>query len=254
MERLRDVARAGHLDQDVLVREAAGALAGLGDDPGGLVLSCKRLVERHPTSGPLWWLCARLLESADTRAEAWRCAEAVAGDTTPRHLAAVLPEDALVTVVGWPELVAETLHWRGDLEVLVVDAQGEGAAFVRRLVRAEVAAVEVPESGTAAAAAVSDVVVLEASALGSESFLAPSGSRAAAAVAHAAGVPVWLVAGVGRALPDRLWQAVTARLDLDSPWDSEMEIVPLDLVDAVLGPEEGVVVRPDCPAAPELLD
>ena len=97
-------------------------------------------------------------------------------------------------------------------------------------------------------------MVLEASALGSDYFLAPSGSRAAAAVARAAGVPVWLVAGVGRALPERLWRALTTRLDLDNPWDDQVELVPLDLVDAVLGPEEGVVVRPDCPAAPELLD
>lgn len=236
------------------MREAAAALAGLGDDPGGLVLSCKRLVERHPTSGPLWWLCARLLGAADARAEAWRCADAVSEDTTPAHLAAVLPEGGVVTVVGWPELVSETLHRRGDLEVLVIDAQGEGGAFARRLQRADVDAVEVPEAGTAAAAAASDVVVLEASALGAEAFLAPSGSRAAAAVARSAGVAVWLVAGVGRALPERLWQAVTARLDCESPWDEEVEIVPLDLVDAVVGPEEGVVVRPDCPVAPELLD
>ena len=64
----------------------------------------------------------------------------------------------------------------------------------------------------------------------------------------------WTVAGVGRALPGRLWLALTARLDTASPWDGEVEVVPLDLVDAVLGPEEGVVVSPDCPVAPELLD
>ena len=40
-----------------------------------------------------------------------------------------------------------------------------------------------------------------------------AGSHAAAAVAHHAGVPVWVVAGVGRVLPQRMWEALTQRLD-----------------------------------------
>jgi hypothetical protein len=259
IERLRYVARAGSVDAGELVREAAGALGGMGADPTGLVLSCKRLVDRQPTAGPMWWLCARLLAAAEPRAEAWRCVGELDDDPTARRLADELPDDARVTVLGWPELVADALPRRGDLEVLVVDAAGEGTAFARRLRAADVDADEVPEAGTGAAAATSDVVVLEATAMGAGRLLAPSGSLAAAAVARHAGVPVWVVAGVGRALPGPLWEALVSRLDPGAPWEDVVELVPLDLVDVVLGPAgcstpEQAATRADCGVAAELLE
>nr|MBA3302479.1 hypothetical protein [Acidimicrobiia bacterium] len=100
IERLRSVARAGSVGQLDLVREAASALGGLGDDGGGLVLACKRLVDRQPTSGLLWWLCSKLLQAADPRAEAWRCVDEVEADPTARHLADELADGARVTVLG----------------------------------------------------------------------------------------------------------------------------------------------------------
>jgi hypothetical protein len=250
IERLRDVARFGSPGPEALVREAAGALAGLGDDTGGRVLSCKRLVDRHPGTGPLWWLCARLLTAPDPRAEAWRCVDDLEADPTAGQLAGALPDDATITVVGWPDVVAEALPRRGDVEVLVVESGGDGAQLVRRLQRADVEAVDVPESGVGAASAGSDVVLLEALMLGPSGFLAPSGSRAAAAVARSAGVPVWLVAGVGRALPKRLWEAALTRLAVadDAPWDADVEVVPLELVDHLVGNQD-----PTCPPAAELL-
>lgn len=65
MERLRHLARAGGGDPVAVVREAASALRGLGDDPAGLVVACRRLVEKHPTCGPLWWLCAHVVTAAE---------------------------------------------------------------------------------------------------------------------------------------------------------------------------------------------
>ncbi|MBA3289003.1 MAG: hypothetical protein H0U21_13480, partial [Acidimicrobiia bacterium] len=65
IERLRFVARAQGADAESLVRETAGALRGLGLDPAGLVVACRRIVERHPSCGVLWWLCARMLTSGD---------------------------------------------------------------------------------------------------------------------------------------------------------------------------------------------
>ena len=118
---------------------------------------------------------------------------------------------------------------------------------------------DVPASGLAAAVAQSDLVLFEASAFGPDGLVAPSGSRAAAAVAHHAELPVWAVGGVGRALPERLWKALSARLqDDDQPWLAAEEVVPADLVDWVVGPDGpqllGDAVRqPDCPVAPELL-
>jgi len=100
IERLRYVARVGGVDQGELVREAASALSGLGDDPGGLIMSCRRLLDRHPTAGALWFLCARMLTAADARAEAWFATEELEQDPTPSHLARLLPDEARVTVVG----------------------------------------------------------------------------------------------------------------------------------------------------------
>jgi translation initiation factor 2B subunit (eIF-2B alpha/beta/delta family) len=155
-------------------------------------------------------------------------------------------------------MISEALVRRGDLDVLVVDALGEGSGLARRLRRSDVDAEEVPTAGLGAAAAASDLVLLEASAVGDDGAVAISGSRAAAAVGHHAGVPVWLVGGVGRLLPGRMWQALVSRLDEASePWDADDEIVPIDLVDRLCGPvgPEPVAAglrRVDCPITPEL--
>lgn len=259
IERLRYVARVGGVDQGELVREAAAALSGLSSDPGGLIMSCRRLLARHPTAGALWFLSARLLTAGDVRAEAWHATEALEHDATPGHLARLLSEEARITVVGYPELAALGLPKRGDVEVRAVDASGDGTQLARRLRNADVEAVDVPDAGVAAAVTTSDVVLLEASCLGPGGFVAPTGSRAAAAVARHAGVPVWLVAGVGRALPARFWEAATAGLSAgDEPWEQPEEVVPLDLVDRVVGPDGGrpaadLAGRADCPPVPELL-
>lgn len=257
MERLRDVARSGSVEHGVLAQEAAAALAGLGDDPAGLVLACKRLVGRHPAAGPLWTLCAHVLLAGDPRREAWRSLAELDDDLTASHLVQQLPDEATVTLVGWPEVAARALPPRGDLVVRVVDAIGEGGQLVRRLGRADIDATEVPEAGAAASVVGSDLVVLEALASGPSAFLALSGSRAAAAVARHAGVPVWLVVAAGRALPGPLWSALTGALAGDAPWDEGEEVVPLDLVEVVIGPQgratpTELARRADCAVAPEL--
>ena len=260
IEHLRYVARAAGEGPALLAREAAGALATFQADPAGLVTACRRLVGRQPTSAPIWWLAARVLgATVDGTAEAWRAAEELEGDPTVDELIAALPDDATITVLGWPEQAGDALRRRGDAHVLVVDAAGEGHGFVRRLDAAGVEADLVEESGLGGAAAVSDLVLLEAMGLGPSGFVAIAGSRAAAAVAHHAGGRVWLVAGVGRVLPGRLWDALVSRLDAAAePWDSVDELVPLDLVDCVVGPTgplppEQAAKRADCPVAPELL-
>ena len=111
----------------------------------------------------------------------------------------------------------------------------------------------------AAAVAASQVVVLEASCLGPGGFVAPIGSRAAAAVARQAGIPVWLVVGAGRALPSRFWDAAVAGLGGDEPWEEPEELVPVDLVDRTVGPDGGrpaadLAGRTDCGPVPELLE
>jgi len=257
IERLRYVARASGAPQGVLVQETAMALASFGSDPQGLVTACRRIVWRQPTSGPLVWFCARVLTAGDASAEIWEAAGLVQADRTAAELARALPDDATVTVLGWPDEISQALPRRGDVEVLAVDTRGEASGLVSQLWRADVEAADVAQAGLGAAVASSSLVVLEAAAVGPQDFLAVSGSRAAAAVARTAGIPVWLVAGVGRLLPGRMWDGLRGRVEPDDPWDADDEFVPLDLVDAVVGPAGPEPVaealrRTDCPVAPEL--
>ena len=259
IERLRYVARAGGVDHGALAEETARALAGFVDDPSGLVTACRRIVDRHPTSGPMWWLAARVLATNDPRAEAFRCVSTLQDDPTPAALAYELPDDVTVTVVGWPEQVGAALVRRGDIRSLVVDSLGEGAGLVRRLEHADSQADEVPPANVAGAVRWSDLVLLEASAVGPGAFVGVAGSHAAAAVARDATAQVWLVVGEGRLLPERLWDSVVDRLDqAGEPWELDEEVVPLGLVDRVVGPKgleslEAMLRRTDTPVVPELL-
>jgi hypothetical protein len=262
IERLRYVARASGAPQAILVRETAAALGGMGFDPPGLVTACRRVLDRHPTSGPLWCLAARVLTAVgDPDEEGWHFADELEDDPTAMELAHALPADATVCVLGWPELAGEALERRGDVEVLAVDALDEGSGLVRRLRYAGVDAIDVPVHGLGAAVAASDLVLLEASAAGPGGIVAVAGSRAAAAVARHGEVPVWCAVGVGRRLPGPMLGALVARLDaehVDEPWESVDEVVPSSLLDRIAGPVGPVetavaLASADCVVAAELL-
>ena len=129
IEHLRYVARATGADPALVASEAAGALAQMAAmDPAGLVPACRRLIERHLTSGPVWWLSARVLGADDQRARrpggGRRARPATAPlDTSPRPCRRAPPS----LILGWPDLAGDALRRRGDVEALVVDAGGEGA-------------------------------------------------------------------------------------------------------------------------------
>jgi translation initiation factor 2B subunit (eIF-2B alpha/beta/delta family) len=251
-------ARAGDDDPGLVARQAASALAAIAGEPPALVTACRRLVDRQPTSGPVWWLAARVLAAADPANEAWRSADALRQDPTPRAVADALADGAVVTVLGSPRQVGRALGRRGDVQALVVDARGQSGRLLYDLDEAGGDVAAVPESGLAAAVLASDVVVLEADALGPDGLVAVAGSRAAAAVAHLAGIPVWAVAGVGRVLPAGLWDAVVGRLDdVAEPWAYGSEVVPVGLVDVIVGPDgpeslAEALARAGCVAVPEL--
>jgi hypothetical protein len=258
IERLRYVARSSGADQRTMVSETAMALRGLRLDPAGLVTACRRVVDRHPTSGALWWLAARTLTAAEPFSEILQLAVQAEEDPTPDELYNSLPEDATVCVLGWPELVGDAIVRRGDVGVLAIDVHGEGAGFVRRLQRAEVEAETVPVAGLGAAVAAADLVIIEASVAGPDGLLAVSGSRAAASVAYCSEIPVWAVVGVGRRLPGPLWRSVLDRLEQSGEaWEAPDEVVPAGVISHVVGPN-GISVGPDdlaraeCPVAYEL--
>jgi hypothetical protein len=261
IERLRYVARSSGAGQELLVHETASALGAFADDPQGLVTACRRIVSRQPGVGALWWLCARVLTGGDPMQEAWAAVDELDEDRTAANLAHALPDGGTVCVLGWPDLAAEALARRGDVEVLVVDALGEGSGLVRRLLSADpdTDVEDVPLSGLGAAVAASDLLLLEASVLGPSGFVAIAGSHAAAATAKHADVPVWVVAGLGRLLPTRLWDEAARRVVPDGePWDADDEVVPIDLADQLAGPAgpqptADALKRISCPIAPELL-
>jgi hypothetical protein len=260
IEHLRYVARATGADPAVVASEAAEALVQMARvQPAGLVPACRRLIERHLTAGPIWWLSARMLRSDDPVSAGRQSARELEEDATSTHLADLLPDSATAVIVGWPDLTSDALRRRGDIEVLIVDWASEGAHLARRLREREHEANLVPESGVGPAAVVADVVVIEALAAGPAGVLATPGSMAAAAVAAHQQVPVWAVAGVGRVLPGPLWDALLARLDESGvePWDRSAEVVPADLITQVIGPDGAAdtasgLADATCPAAPEL--
>lgn len=259
IERLRYVARSTGAPEDDLVQEAAASLAGFAGDPAALVTACRRLIDRHPANGAIWWLCARTLLAPDPADEAWRCHSEHHADPTAAELAHELPPDITVVVVGWPERIPAALARRGDVEVFVVDVEGDGPGLVRMLERLDVLAVDVPASGMAPAVAEADLVLIEAGAIGPETAIVAPGSWAAASVAVAAGLPVWLVGGRGRTLPKGLWPALTRRLGgaATPTWELGVDQLPLTLVDQVVGPQgrrsvEDALATVETPDAAEL--
>lgn len=259
IERLRYVARANGGDHRMLVRETANAIADLDLDPAGIVVTCRRIVQRHPRSGPLWWLCANVLAGSDPSAESWRLADFIERDPTPNLLVNELPDESTICVVGWPDLAGEALIRRGDLTALVVDSGDGGARLVRRLRQVDVAAELISAAGVGAAVAASDLVLVEADAAGPDGALCAMGSLSAAAVAYCSEVPVWLVVGRGRRLPPGLWQAMCDRLVGEgAAWDRDVEVVPLGVVAGVFGSEGlcaplAAALAQECPMTHELL-
>ncbi|MHB1138706.1 MAG: hypothetical protein ACYC2O_07080 [Microthrixaceae bacterium] len=258
IERLRFVARSQGAPAELLVEEAAGALGAFRDDPAGMVAACRRIIDRQLTCAPLWWLCARILCAPEPMREAHAAVADLDSDPTAQLLAAELIDDGVVTVVGWPAQIAPALRRRGDVEVLLVDTVGEADEAVRQLQRMDVDASEVPARGAAQAVLSSQLLLLDALAVGPEAVLVPSGSLAAAAMARHAQVPVWVVAGAGRLLPARMFEALHGRwIESVDPLEAAEELLPLELVDRVAG--IGGVLEPaaalqhtDCPVAPEL--
>ena len=262
IEHLRYVARAQGADPSSLVEETAHALGSLHFDPSGLVVACRRIVERHPFTGPLWWLCANVVTSAEPFEAVWELSDEVRSDRTGAELAAVLLDDATVVTIGDPDVIGDGLIRRGDVRVLALDAGYTATSFVRRLERYDVA-VEAVDAGVAGAAVGhADVVLVEALAVDPGRVIVPIGSSTIAATAAALGREVWIVAGVGRRLPSGFLDAMVAKVDAlaaeHDPWDLDVEVLPTSMFTHVVGPHGRMPMGPpaivaECPMAHELL-
>lgn len=259
MEHLRYVARATGEDPATLVVETAKALLGLRMEPAGLVLACRRIVERHPTVGPLWWLCARLLTSPRPFELAEQLASEIANDASAAHLASAIASDSTLCVVGWSPIAMQAAIHRGDCRVLVVDSHGDGQSAVNALERADVNVEYVALESGAGAVAAADVVILEALACGPTEAMCAGGSHGVASIAYCASRPAWLVAGLGTRLPDELWSAMKVRTRLEcEEWEIGTDVIPVGLFTTVIGPKGKVDATPaafaaECMPTTELL-
>ena len=99
-------------------------------------------------------------------------------------------------------------------------------------------------------------LLVEVVGAGPEEFLVAEGTADAIATLARPGLLVWMVAGVGRVLPARLFEAMVRTLgDVE---DHGLELLDVQVADRIAGPTglvrpEHLARRVDCPVAPELL-
>ena len=222
IEMLRAVARSRRGPPGELAAEAAWGLAALAEEePAAVLPACRRLLERQPACGPLWWLSARVLVAGDPVAEAEHCAALLVDDRTSDVLRSALRTDSdepwrrAVRQGGVGEVAS------ADVVVVQVDALSADAMVVPSSRR-----------GLLQAAAASETPVWVESGVG---CLLPQ--------------KLW------SALVDRLTQpgGSTTR-------DLSYVLEPIECVELVVGPAgttlrrdlASEVARVDCPEPPEL--
>lgn len=236
IERLRYVARAGIVPAGPLVREAASALSSFADDPKGLLTSCRRLLDRRSDCAPLVWLAARMLTAMDPRAEARRVIGDLEGDATGQVLGKgidALPAGSSVLAVGALGAYAAALDDRPDLRWAEPDDL---------------------EAGSGA-----DLVLMTSDCAGPSQALVVAETVSVAEMARGWEIPVWLIAGAGRILPERMWDLLSARHRPDDPAMRGLAALDLDRFVTRMVTPSGLWTpaeaarRSACPIVPELL-
>ena len=251
-ERLRALARYSGDDSE-LVLEAADCLAEFGSDPQ-LLTVCRRLLAHHPTSGPLWWLCAHVVAAANPSQAAHDAARRLGADRTASRLASTLPfpHDEPIAVLGWPEVAGAALTERPDLDILAIRNRVGERTLRARLARSELRARVVDE--TDAMALEPSHLLVEVLATSPQVALVPNGT--ADLLCSLGSARLWLVAATGRLLPERLFEV--ARREVEAAHDPVAETLDVTRAERVAGsagldPPSRLATRLDCPLAPELL-
>jgi hypothetical protein len=214
IERLRHVARAGDVDPVLLAQEAAEALGSLTYEAQALVPACRRLIEAHPSCGPLWWVAAKVIVADEPFDAAYAAIEALADDPTAEELAASFPAGASVVIPAKAGLAA-ALNLRPDLSVTVVGMPYRLNEVLRRLSRvADVIGIDARDFDVEGAEMMGDgphLLVLEALAAGPSGFLVDRDQAVLATAASIADMPCWVTTGVGRVLPAELFAEILDR-------------------------------------------
>ena len=261
-ERLRAVTRR-RVDEDRLAIEAADALVGFASEPASLVVACRRVLAHHRAFGPLWWVCARILAAPDAAMGAREASRLLETDRTADRLGATLPlleDDQLVAVVGWPEAVDLALMERLDIAAVALRLEGaDPAPALRR--RGSERSVRIMDPWSPLLTDIPRFLVA-AAAIGPERCLVPAGTTDALDALGAAVREVWVIGGVGRVLPARIYEVVRrATLAASEDFDSDtlpVEELAIARVDCIAGPRgvqraSEAASRSDCPVVPELL-
>ena len=259
IERLRWIARAEDEPAASLGSEAAWTLAELAEqEPNALLTACRRLLDRHPACGPLWWVSARLATAADPLEEGRRAAAELCSDSTSDRIGRQLRD--LVHGERRPrahEPDRAVAAGARSLQALPAPPRGEPPGRSRRSMRdlsvvvsSEVTGWSSDEADDALEGAA--VLLVEVLAAGRHAVLVSRGTAAVVQSARAAGVPAWAVIGVGRALPERLFEAARERAA------DEVDEVALEGFALAIGPEltgdpAVVAAQVTCPPGLELI-
>lgn len=261
-ERLRAVTRR-RVDEDRLAIEAADALAGFASEPASLVVACRRVLAHHRSCGSLWWVCAKILAAADAGLGAREASQLLDADRTADRLGATLPlldDDQIIAVVGWPDTVDLALAERLDVAAVALRVEGSDPAPALRR-RASERRVRIVDPWDPL---LSDIprFLVAAAAIGPDRCLVPAGTGDALDVLGAVVREVWVIGGVGRVLPGRLYdvvrQATFGAVDDLADETVPVEELPIGRVDCIAGPRgvqraSDAASRSDCPVVPELL-
>jgi hypothetical protein len=253
-ERLRSVTRRS-VDDDRLAAAAADALAGFSNEPASLVVACRRVLAHHRAHGALWWVCSRILAAPDPEAAARTAVHELEADRTGDRLGATLPlldEYEIVAVIGYTSTIDDALLERFDVDAVAVRVVGDDPVAALRRRRSD-HAVRVVDEWDPVLEHTSRLVV-SASAIGPERALVPAGTTDAIVSIGAGARELWLVGGVGRVLPARLYETIVSSL----PAEAAFEEVSVQRFDRIAGPRglerpSDATARVDCPVVPELL-
>lgn len=206
IERLRYVARAGDEEPVLLAEEAALGLGAMSFDRRALVPASRRLLEAHPSCGPLWWVVAHLLVADDVRAAVNQALDELALDPTPEELAAGFPAGAVITS-GLGSISLSAVSLRPDIEVHLLGPHRSLRSALRSL-DGEVQASGFSPEEIDEALEDAQLVLVEALGAGpSGCILSESDARLVEEGAKA-GLVIWAVVGAGRLLPHLLFEAM----------------------------------------------
>ena len=209
--------------------------------------------------------CARGSSPRPIRSRGTRGERLLDADRTANRLAATLPSsksNEIVAVVGWPNAVDDALAERIDLPAVAVRVAGADPVYELRR-RSTERSVRVVDQWDPTLTHIARLLV-PATAIGPHAALVPAGVGALLDELGRAAREVWLVGGVGRVLPGRLFDAAvsaSADAELDTLReidDPEPEPCALERFDRIAGPRGiepplDAAARVDCPVVPELL-